>query len=223
MREDENQTIAMESPHLSGEENVPASHDESSLQVSGGTSLLSQNSDEFLAEEKDAPVSDGDASVSDGDASVEDFGEKDDISNYEDCLQIEDVDALEAKNENQNNHELCIGMDFSSDESAYKAYRKYGSSHGFDVRRQRTAKKNNKLVRMVYVCSKEGFRQEPKVNISYSRPTTRCGCKARMSCYLQSNGRYKIVTFEPNHNHDLVRTPMKHLLKSNRAISISQK
>ncbi|KAJ4917409.1 hypothetical protein Rs2_02959 [Raphanus sativus] len=122
----------MESPHLSGEENVPASHDESSLQVSGGTSLLSQNSDEFLAEEKDAPVSDGDASVSDGDASVEDFGEKDDISNYEDCLQIEDVDALEAKNENQNNHELCIGMDFSSDESAYKAYRKYGSSHGFD-------------------------------------------------------------------------------------------
>ena len=31
------------------------------------------------------------------------------------------------------------------------------------------------------------------------------------------------MTFEPNHNHDLVRTPMKHLMKSNRAISISQK
>jgi len=76
---------------------------------------------------------------------------------------------------------------------------------------------------MVYVCSKEGLRQEPKVRKAYSRPTTRCGCKARMSCYLQSNGRYKIMTFEPNHNHDLVRTPMKHLMKSNRAISISQK
>ena len=31
------------------------------------------------------------------------------------------------------------------------------------------------------------------------------------------------MTFEPNHNHDLVRTPIKHLLKSNRAISICQK
>ncbi|CAN6849589.1 unnamed protein product [Brassica oleracea] len=81
-------------------------------------------------------------------------------------------------------------MDLSSAESAYKAYRKYGSNHGFDIRRQRTAKKNNKLVRMVYVCSKEGLRQEPKVRKSYARPTTRCGCKARMSCYLQSNGRY---------------------------------
>ncbi|KAF8110417.1 hypothetical protein N665_0084s0027, partial [Sinapis alba] len=49
---------------------------------------------------------------------------------------------------------------------------------------------------------------------SNSRPTTKCVCKARMSCYLQSNKRYKIVTFQPNHNHDLVRTPMNHLLKT---------
>uniref|UniRef100_A0A0D3BCE0 FAR1 domain-containing protein n=1 Tax=Brassica oleracea var. oleracea TaxID=109376 RepID=A0A0D3BCE0_BRAOL len=69
----------------------------------------------------------------------------------------------------------------------------------------------------------KGLRQEPKVKKSYSRPTTRCGCKACMSCYLQSNGRYKIMTFEPNHNHDLVRAPMKHLMKSNQTISISQK
>uniref|UniRef100_A0A0D2ZVX2 Uncharacterized protein n=1 Tax=Brassica oleracea var. oleracea TaxID=109376 RepID=A0A0D2ZVX2_BRAOL len=213
----------MESTHLSGKEIVPANQDKSGLQVSGETSLLSQNSDEFLAEKKDDTFSDDDALVSDEDASISDFSEEEDISNNENYLQIEDVDALEANNENQKKHEFCIGMDFSSDESAYKAYRKYGGNHGFDVRRQRTAKKNNKLVRMVYVCSKEGLRQEPKVKKSYARPTTRCGCKARMSCYLQSNGRYKIVTFEQNHNHDLVRTPMKHLLKSNRAISISQK
>ena len=47
-------------------------------------------------------------------------------------------------------------MDFSSDESAYKAYRKYGGSHGFDVRRRQTVEKNNKLVRMVYVLLKRG-------------------------------------------------------------------
>ncbi|CAF2140477.1 BnaA02g18540D [Brassica napus] len=86
-------------------------------------------------------------------------------------------------------------MDFSSDESAYKAYRKYGGNHGFDVRRQRTAKKNNKLVRMVYVCSKEGLRQELKVKKSYARPTTRCGCKARMSCYLQVDKIIKLFIY----------------------------
>ncbi|XP_018487978.2 protein FAR1-RELATED SEQUENCE 5-like [Raphanus sativus] len=156
-------------------------------------------------------------------ASVSDFDEEEDINNNEDYFQTEEVDVLEANNENQKKSELFVGMDFSSDESAYKAYRKYGGDHGFNIRRQRTVKRNNKLVRMVYVCSKEGFRQEPKVNKPHSLRTIRCGCKARMSCYLQINGRYKIVTFEPNHNHDLVRTPMKHLLKSNRAMSISQK
>ncbi|KAJ0235483.1 MULE transposase domain-containing protein [Hirschfeldia incana] len=44
-----------------------------------------------------------------------------------------------------------------------------------------------------------------------------------MACYLQSSGRYKIVSFEQSHNHVLVRTPMKHLLKGNRAVTVSQK
>ena len=98
----------MESSHLSGQETVPASQDESSLQVSGETSLLSQKSDEFLAEEKDvtlndddALVSDDDALVSDDDASVSDFDEEEDICNNEDYLQTEEVEALEASNENQ--------------------------------------------------------------------------------------------------------------------------
>ncbi|XP_009117177.1 protein FAR1-RELATED SEQUENCE 5 [Brassica rapa] len=134
----------MESTHLSGKEIVSANQDESGLQVLGETSFLSQNSDEFLAEKKDATLNDDDALVSDEDASISDFSEEEDISNNENYLQVEDVDALEANNENQKN----------------------------------------------------------------------------MS---SSNGKYKIVSFEPNHNHDLVKTPMKHLLKSNRAIYISQK
>ena len=117
-------------------------------------------------------------------------------------------------------------MEFSSDETAYIAYSKYASNHGFNVRKQRRAKKrkeDGKVARFLYVCSKEGVRKEPKVKRSYTRPVTRCGCKAHMDCYLQTSGRYKIVSFEPNHNHDLVRTPMKHLLKGNRAVTVSQK
>ncbi|KAF2553191.1 hypothetical protein F2Q68_00035360 [Brassica cretica] len=66
--------FTMENSHLSGQETVPVCQDESSLQVSDFTSLLRQNSDEFLAE---------------------------DIGNNEDYLQTEDVDALEANNQNQ--------------------------------------------------------------------------------------------------------------------------
>ena len=53
----------MGSSHLNGQETVPASQDESRMQVSGETSLLSQNSDEFLAEEKDDILSDDSASA----------------------------------------------------------------------------------------------------------------------------------------------------------------
>ncbi|WZY79170.1 hypothetical protein YC2023_025554 [Brassica napus] len=55
----------MENSHLSGEEIVPVSQGESSLQVSGKIHLLSQNSDELLLEEKDDTLSNDDASVSD--------------------------------------------------------------------------------------------------------------------------------------------------------------
>ncbi|KAJ4867393.1 FAR1 DNA binding domain protein [Raphanus sativus] len=144
----------------------------------------------------------------------------------EDQVESEGVDVLEAYNENEKKDELCIGMEFSSDEAAYIAYCKYAGNHGFNVRKQRRTKKkkeDDKAVRILYVCSKEGVRKESTVKRSFSRPITRCDCKAHMGCYLQSSGSYKIVSFDPNHNHDLVRTPMKHWLKGNRAITVSQK
>ena len=126
----------MENSHSSDQETVSATQDEFSTQISGETSFLSQNLDDFLAEE--------DASFSDDDVSVGDFDEETGIGNKDDYIQTEDADALEANNENQNKYELCSGMDFSSDESAYNAYRKYGGNHGFDVRRQRTTRKKQK-------------------------------------------------------------------------------
>ncbi|KAF2546413.1 hypothetical protein F2Q70_00021080 [Brassica cretica] len=194
-------------------------HHGSSSQVSGDSSLNPQKLIEFLIEEDDTSLSEDDASLSE---SVEEY----EIVNKEDQLEAEGVDALEANNENEKRDGLCIGMEFSSDETAHKAYCKYAGNYGFNVRKQRRTKKNKedeKVARIIYVCSKEGVRKESKVKRSYTRPITRCGCKAHMACYLQSSGRYKIVSFEPNHNHDLVRTPMKHLLKGNRAVTVSQK
>ena len=126
----------MESSHSSDQETVSSIQDEFSTQISGETSLLSQNMDEFLSEE--------DASFSDDDVSVSDFDEEAGIGNKDDYIQTKDADDLEANNENQNKYELCSGMEFSSDESAYNAYRKYGGNHGFDVRRQQTSRKKTK-------------------------------------------------------------------------------
>ena len=92
----------MENSHFSGQEIASVCQDESSLQVSGFTSLLRQNSDEFLAEEKIDTFSDDD------DASVSDFDEEEDIGNNEDYLQTEDVDALEANNQNQKNMNFVL-------------------------------------------------------------------------------------------------------------------
>ncbi|XP_010445346.1 PREDICTED: protein FAR1-RELATED SEQUENCE 5-like [Camelina sativa] len=163
-------------------------------------------------------------SISVDTASVSESVEKEDnIANNENYVQTEEVVVLEANKESELKDELCIGMEFSSDETAHTTYQKYGGSHGFDVRKQRRTIKKEKVVRLRYVCSKEGYRKETNDEKSYSQPITRCGCNAHMTCYLQKNERYKIVSFEENHNHDLVRTPMKHLLRGNRALSISKK
>jgi len=64
-------------------------------------------------------------------------------------------------------------MEFSADEIAYITYKKYGDNHGFNVRKQRRMKTREKVVRLLYVCSKHGYRKEP--NCCASLNTTR-GC-----------------------------------------------
>ncbi|KAL6285645.1 hypothetical protein ACE6H2_010035 [Prunus campanulata] len=122
--------------------------------------------------------------------------------------------------------DLKLGAEFSSHESAYIAYVKYGGTHGFNVRKQH--RKTNKVgfvTRVTYCCSKEGHRRNDKrrESPSYSLPISRVGCEAHMICQLQKNGKFKIVSFNAIHNHDLIKAPMKHMLRVNRCISRAQK
>ncbi|XP_020866239.1 protein FAR1-RELATED SEQUENCE 5-like [Arabidopsis lyrata subsp. lyrata] len=97
--------------------------------------------------EDEASVSENEASVSEDEALVSEYEEeKDDIVNKENYVKTE-----------EKKDELSIGMEFSSDETAHKAYKKFAGEHGFN-----------------------------------------------------------------NHNHDLVKTPIKHLLKGNRMFSVAQ-
>ncbi|XP_059658738.1 protein FAR1-RELATED SEQUENCE 5-like [Cornus florida] len=125
----------------------------------------------------------------------------------------------------QKKDEPELGMEFSSDEGAYQFYLNYGSKLGFDVRRNHHRKNRNGIItRVTFCCLKEGKRRENRrKNPSYHQPITRVGCEAQVTCLLQNNGKFKVVSLNKSHNHDLVRTPMKHMLRVNRSISKAQK
>ncbi|EOA19148.1 hypothetical protein CARUB_v10007820mg [Capsella rubella] len=150
----------MESNH----EIVLVDQNESRLQVSGEPGFLSQKQFEFQPEE----IYD---SISEDEASVNEFKEKeeDDIAIKEGYVKTEEISTLQPNTENKKKNELCIGMEFSSNETAYDAYKKFGGEHGFNVRKQRRKKKNNEVVRLLYVCSKEGFRKEPKIHVIHNQ------------------------------------------------------
>ncbi|KAM1613025.1 hypothetical protein ACFX14_001621 [Malus domestica] len=123
-------------------------------------------------------------------------------------------------------HVDVLGREFSSCDNAYKFYVDYGRKSGFNVRKHhQTKNKMNLVSRVSYCCSKEGYRQKDKRRevVTYSQPISRVGCRAHMTCLLQKNGKFRVVSFEEGHNHDLIATPMKHMLKINRSMSEAQK
>ncbi|XP_024196151.1 protein FAR1-RELATED SEQUENCE 5-like [Rosa chinensis] len=194
---------------LSGSEVAFPDENEFSLQCNDEFSLLGESEIDLQGEEEDDLVSEDEVDVQ-----------------PEETFQSRSNDSFLNSNEDkEKKEELYIGMEFSSDESAYRAYAKYGGKSGFNVRKQRrTRNKKGLVVRLVYCCSKEGYRKtKTKGETSYSVPVTRVGCKAHMSCYRQNKGKLKIVSFERNHNHELIKTPMKHMLKINRSFSKAQK
>ena len=44
-----------------------------------------------------------------------------------------------------------------------------------------------------------------------------------MTCHLQNDGMLEVVSFHEQHNHEFSSFPMKHMLRSNRKITTSQK
>ena len=48
---------------------------------------------------------------------------------------------------------------------------------------------------------------------------TRTGCLARLTISLQANGKYWVIDFESNHNHELLDKSCVHMLPSQRIIT----
>ncbi|XP_019265388.1 PREDICTED: protein FAR1-RELATED SEQUENCE 5-like [Nicotiana attenuata] len=93
---------------------------------------------------------------------------------------------------------IKLGMEFDSDEHAYDYYNEYAAAIGFSVRKE-YANKNR-------VHGKE----------------TRTGCLAHVIVSRQSNGRFRITSFEEKHNYPLVPPSLVHLLPSQRKIKMAQ-
>ncbi|XP_009801826.2 protein FAR1-RELATED SEQUENCE 5-like [Nicotiana sylvestris] len=117
-------------------------------------------------------------------------------------------------------------MEFDSDEHAYDCYNEYAAAIGFSVRKEYANKNrvHGYVTSRKLTCYKEGYRGKDKRDptVQKHRKETRTGCLAHVIVSRQSNGRFRITSFEEKHNHHLVPPSLVHLLPSQRKIKMAQ-
>ncbi|PWZ14309.1 putative protein FAR1-RELATED SEQUENCE 10 [Zea mays] len=116
-----------------------------------------------------------------------------------------------------------VGTYFETEDDAYEFYKAYAARLGFVVRKSNKSKNSRHTVtRRLFVCSKQGFRQEPKkpqdetagsgVASSPSLslvpaprcPDSRTGCLASLTIKLiPSANAFRVTDFVADHNHPL--------------------
>ncbi|XP_068668067.1 protein FAR1-RELATED SEQUENCE 5-like isoform X2 [Aristolochia californica] len=130
-----------------------------------------------------------------------------------DTVEVECQSSTQLDSEKR---EPRVGMEFDTDDQAYEFYNEYGRRKGFCVRKGPFHKTRDDLVKdRRYLCSKEGYRQPDRrrEEVKNPRPETRTGCLASMTVALQSSGKYRVIKFEPAHNHEVASvSPKKSLL-----------
>ncbi|KAK9267982.1 hypothetical protein L1049_010419 [Liquidambar formosana] len=116
-----------------------------------------------------------------------------------------------------------LGMEFDSELAAYEFYNAYGRRLGFSIRKNYacTNKKTGEMTSRIYVCSKEGVREEKRRNEPPKNPRseTRTGCLAKMGVKLnRANCKFKINSFEEEHNHKLAPIKCSYMMTSQQSI-----
>ncbi|XP_021718622.1 protein FAR1-RELATED SEQUENCE 5-like [Chenopodium quinoa] len=110
------------------------------------------------------------------------------------------------------------------DEKAYELYNSYAFNHGFDIRKGKLNRREDKVTirQRFFVCSFAGFKQEkkpgeePKV---YQKRNFRTGCKAHIQFDVDKNsGLFIVVNHIMDHNHSKVPVSKRHLIKSHRKL-----
>ncbi|XP_024031341.1 protein FAR1-RELATED SEQUENCE 5-like [Morus notabilis] len=118
-----------------------------------------------------------------------------------------------------------VGMEFESEDQAYKCYSRYAVLEGFSIRKDFVNKSriNGAVVSRRYTCYRQGYRPN-KQNSSAGKPRqeTRTGCLAHMTIARQPNGKFSVTHLEKKHNHEFVTSSTAHLLPSQKRLTFAQ-
>lgn len=119
-----------------------------------------------------------------------------------------------------------VGMQFDTEDHAYRFYHVYAGFAGFSIRRdwRNKSKLDNKTVMSrKFVCFKEGFkRTKDDDDEKVSRKDIRTGCLAHVVIGRELSGKYVVTSFVKDHNHELASPRSKHKLPSQRRVSAAQ-
>ncbi|BFG31912.1 hypothetical protein CerSpe_181860 [Prunus speciosa] len=117
-----------------------------------------------------------------------------------------------------------IGMEFETEDLAFKFYNAYAYSIGFSIRSSCHKFKSGQLRDRLFVCFAKGKREIDKrvSNVKYHRAETRCGCLARMKISCHLNEKYHVIEFVSEHNHVTTSPSKTHLFRSHRKITLAQ-
>ncbi|XP_021757130.1 protein FAR1-RELATED SEQUENCE 5-like [Chenopodium quinoa] len=119
-----------------------------------------------------------------------------------------------------------IGMEFATENIAYDFYNRYSRAIGFGIRLSKFHRDDNTVTILdrIICCSFEGSRGKDKraPYVKKHRALTRVGCSAMIKLSSRINGRFRIIKFEPQHNHVLSTPSKTHLFRSHRSINSSQ-
>ncbi|XP_020426620.1 protein FAR1-RELATED SEQUENCE 5 [Prunus persica] len=118
-----------------------------------------------------------------------------------------------------------IGMEFETEDLAFKFYNAYAYNIGFSIRKSSCHKfKSGQLRDRLFVCFAEGKREIDKrvSNVKYHRAETRCGCLARIKISCHLNDKYRVIEFVSEHNHVTTSPSKTHLFRSHRKITLAQ-
>lgn len=118
-----------------------------------------------------------------------------------------------------------IDMEFESEDHAYKCYNKYAILKGFSIRKDFINKSriDGSVVSRRFTCHRQGFRpNKDYINPKKFQQETRTGCLAHMTISRQTNGKFRVTSFETEHNHEFVTPSIAYMLPSQKKLSFVQ-
>ncbi|XP_071913989.1 protein FAR1-RELATED SEQUENCE 5-like [Coffea arabica] len=119
-----------------------------------------------------------------------------------------------------------LGMEFNSEEDAYKFYNKYTFRMGFSVRKDYLNKdKGGVITSKRYSCCKEGVKRKYKGDVmpKRTRAPTKIGSGAKIIIVLHKGTmNFRMHDFVLEYNHELHIAQCAHIMPLQRMVSEAQ-